>query len=385
MNNLSVYLPPFSGDYSGACSALYDINCLIVLCDASCCTKNYINYEEPRWSPEKRTTMCAQLRTLQIIMGDDSRIISQAADAAKDSGAELIALLGSPVPAITGMDMKGMACEVEKICGIPAVGLNTTGFSDYCSGIEQAQTALFERFVPAAAGKIKNGINILGATPIDLGNTGNEKKIEQAFEEAGYNIICNFSFGCSLDDIERSAAAELNAVVTASGIALAKKMREEAGIPYIAGVPIGRCGVREMLSSDAGTEACPDGNGKRLLIVGDQVISVSIRRALKNNSYVRPIDVVSFFKMHPELMCGRDKKLSGEKNLIELIKSGDYDTVMGDPLLKRIPQMSNVKFYELPHPAVSGPFGWDAVPGFTSEKIEALIEQICKELKWQEN
>ena len=47
--------------------------------------------------------------------------------------------------------------------------------------------------------------------------------------------------------------------------------------------------------------------------------------------------------------------------------------------------MSDMKFYELPHPAVSGPFGWNKVPGFASEGIEALIEQICKELKWQEN
>ena len=37
MGKLSIYLPPFAGDYSGVCSALYDFNCLIVLCDASCC------------------------------------------------------------------------------------------------------------------------------------------------------------------------------------------------------------------------------------------------------------------------------------------------------------------------------------------------------------
>ena len=48
MNNLSIWLPPFAGDYSGACSALFDFNALIILNDAACCTRNYVEYEEPR-------------------------------------------------------------------------------------------------------------------------------------------------------------------------------------------------------------------------------------------------------------------------------------------------------------------------------------------------
>ena len=119
MGRLSIYIPPFAGDYSGVCSALYDFNCLIVLCDANCCTKNYIDYDEPRWSRGKTTTLCAQLRTMEVTLGDDSRILRQTAEAAQALKPDFIALLGSPVPAIVGMDMKGMAREVEALSGVP--------------------------------------------------------------------------------------------------------------------------------------------------------------------------------------------------------------------------------------------------------------------------
>ena len=113
MGRLSVYLSPFAGDYSGACAALFDFNCLIILCDAACCTKNYVDYDEPRWSRRKTTTLCAQLRTLEVTLGDDERLLRQAAEAALDRRPDFVALLGSPVPAIVGMDMGGMARELE--------------------------------------------------------------------------------------------------------------------------------------------------------------------------------------------------------------------------------------------------------------------------------
>ena len=46
MRQLSVYLPPLAGDYSGVCSALFDYNCLILIQDAACCTRNYVDYDD---------------------------------------------------------------------------------------------------------------------------------------------------------------------------------------------------------------------------------------------------------------------------------------------------------------------------------------------------
>ena len=50
MARLSLFLPSFAADYSGVCSCLFDLDALVVVADAACCTRNYIDYDEPRWS-----------------------------------------------------------------------------------------------------------------------------------------------------------------------------------------------------------------------------------------------------------------------------------------------------------------------------------------------
>ena len=135
MGRLSIYIPPFAGDYSGVCSALYDFNCLIVLCDANCCTKNYIDYDEPRWSRGKTTTLCAQLRTMEVTLGDDSRILRQTAEAAQALKPDFIALLGSPVPAVIGMDLAGTCNHIESIDftnKLPLEGMGAGVAEEFC-------------------------------------------------------------------------------------------------------------------------------------------------------------------------------------------------------------------------------------------------------------
>ena len=47
MARLSLFLPSFAADYSGVCSCLFDLDALVVVADAACCTRNYIDYDEP--------------------------------------------------------------------------------------------------------------------------------------------------------------------------------------------------------------------------------------------------------------------------------------------------------------------------------------------------
>ena len=108
MARLSLFLPSFAADYSGVCSCLFDLDALVVVADAACCTRNYIDYDEPRWSRGKTTTLCAQLRTLDVVMGDEAKTVAKVAAAARELEPRMVALLGSPVPAITGMDWLGL-------------------------------------------------------------------------------------------------------------------------------------------------------------------------------------------------------------------------------------------------------------------------------------
>ena len=388
MGRLSVYLPPFAGDYSGACAALFDFNCLIILCDAACCTKNYVDYDEPRWSRRKTTTLCAQLRTLEVTLGDDERLLRQAAEAALDRRPDFVALLGSPVPAIVGMDMGGMARELEARTGIPAIGLDTTGFDTYQRGVELAMGAVYRRFAEKNRLRRAGTVNLLGLTPLDFGADGNAAALREAVEQTGFTVGGSLMMDCTLDQVRRTAEAEVNLVLSAPGMSLARELERELGTPYVAFVPTGTWGVERLgellhAAAAAGRSMLPEPapaeeGGDGILLVGDQVLTSSLRLALREAGCVRPVSAGSFFSRDPGLTRSGDLFLSGELDLVQALRGGRFSAVVGDPLLARVPECRQLSLHPLPHPAVSSRLHWDEVPILTGGVLDALLRDLIK-------
>ncbi len=245
MARLSLYLPPAAGDYSGAASTLFGLDCLVVIVDAGCCTRNYTEYDEPRWARRRKTAFSAQLRTLEAALGDESRIIEQTADMACELGVSCIALLGTPVPAVTGMDLAGIACEVEDVAGVPTLGIETNGFETYERGASKALTALLGRFVCDAAGQQANQnparspeaphVNILGLGPQDFLGEDDMNACVRWFEEAGAVVDFVTSSEYTLTDVARAGSADLSVVVAWSGLEAARLLKERCGVPYVVG------------------------------------------------------------------------------------------------------------------------------------------------------
>ncbi|WP_035243431.1 nitrogenase component 1 [Desulfitobacterium hafniense] len=399
MERLAVYLPPFASDYSGVCSALYELNCLIIIDDASCCTRNYVTYDEPRWTESTRSTFGSNLRTIEAVLGDEERLISQTIEAAEKLKPEFIALLGSPVPAIIGRDMKGIAREIEARSGFAALGFATTGFSYYNKGISAAHLRLLQRFavpgIPTAAGHV----NILGLTPLDFSANDNSRDLIRLLEDNGFRVNVSFWMQTGLDQVRRAPAAEVNLVVSQSGWAAAQYLYKNYGIPYVAAAPLGIRHSRMVLEAlgqtmadkqnriikDAKTGtgaawlaagedgAWPAAGTGALLIIGDQVMANSLRAALRQADCRQDITVASFFDLEPELALPGDLLLKSEKQLIKLLRSGAYTRLMADPLILSIPAAAGLKGHSLPHPAISSLLHWQDVPLFLGEEFEKLI------------
>ncbi len=279
MARLSLYLPPLAGDYSGVCSTLFGLDCLVIIVDANCCTRNYVEYDEPRWARRRKTAFSAQLRTLEAVMGDDERIISQACEAAEELAPACVAIIGSPVPAIMGMDLAGMACEVEARTGIPSLGLSTTGFETYEQGVSLALDALVARFCagdsvsrageagcgPAAGGACAPGtleavggsapvaddgaavseetsprlrVNVLGLSPHDFADEADIRCVRTWLAEAGVDAAFCPDGTYTLDDVAQASVADVSLVVAWSGLAAARRLREEYGVPFVVGRPL---------------------------------------------------------------------------------------------------------------------------------------------------
>ncbi len=382
MSKLCISLPPFAPDYSGAASALFELGGMIIIHDASGCTGNYTSFDEPRWFGSSSAVYCSGLRHMDAILGNDEKLIKEAADAAGSIKPKFIAVLGSPVPTVIGTDLKGVAKEIEAITGIPSIGLETKGLAYYGKGIRDATAEIMKIFATEKLKTRKGTVNILGMTPLDFHINGWEKKFKSLFEENGMEVIACYNMGLTLDDIRNSTAAELNIAVSQAGVQQAEYMKEKYGIPFVAVTPIGdgmTAVEKARKALDKNFTAYKSGAvTSDVLIAGDQIISNSIREYIFERGGV-PADVAVLFDCSPEFMSVNDKLIKDELQLRKLLNSGKYRTVVGDPMLKTIIDEDNLKsinFVSLPHVAVSSKVHWDEYKDFLGSGAEKWLNSI---------
>lgn len=243
MARLSLFLPPPAGDYSGAAGVLFGLDCLVVLVDAGCCTRNYTEYDEPRWARRRKTAFSAQLRTLEAVLGDEERIVEQTAEGVHELGVSCAALLGTPVPAVTGMNLPGIACDVEERAGVPALGIETCGFETYERGASRAFKALVSRFAHASEASATRDeaaplrVNVLGLTAQGFMGEADMQACLGWLQEAGLEIAFSTAGSYTLDDVAAAGQVDASVVVAWSGLDAARELRQRCGVPYVVGRP----------------------------------------------------------------------------------------------------------------------------------------------------
>lgn len=380
MKQVYLQLPPFAPDYSGVCSALFELGGMIIIHDACGCTGNYTGFDEPRWYGSKSQVYCSVLRQIDAIIGDDEKLIGRILEAAEEMKPKFICITGSPVPMVIGTDFQGLAREVEQRTGLPSFGFATTGLKLYDCGAADAFLALVKRFVKKE-GTVPGRINLLGLTPLDFYADSNAQDIKAALEAWGYTIGASIAMGTTLEDIATCGSAQANVVVSQSGLKMAKYMEEQLGIPYVVGVPVGKA----TWLMKALEQACREGKsvvpepvvgGRRVLIMGEQVISDAIRRYLMEEQGVSGIAVANIFTPCPEIAGPEDFQAIGEKELGALVNGGS-ETVIADPMLGWLLKPgSNTQWIDFPIPAVSSKINWKKCVPFIGKKAEALAKQI---------
>lgn len=384
MSKLCITLPPYAPDFSGAASALFDMGGIVVIHDASGCTGSYTGYDEPRWYANNSAVYCSGLRHMDAVLGNDEKFIRRIEEAAKSLNPKFIAILGSPVPMVIGTDFTGFANDVEYRTGIPAIGLPTRGLAYYGHGIVDAMTAMLKKFAKQKRETIPGTINLLGITPLDFHINENSEAFRNLFEENGIPVLASYCMGLQIEDLQKSAAAQLNVAVSQAGAELAKYMQKKYGIPYVVVTPLGNGAialetVKAALRGEAVEAAAAPCEGAQILIVGEQVISNSIRDYLQKKHNVENIAVATLYDVSPELMQPQDMDVKHELQLRKLLNSGNYKTVVGDPMLKKLISpdvLEALCFHELPHVALSSKVHWDECKLFVSTAMEAWLNEI---------
>ncbi len=382
MSKLCITLPPFAPDYSGAASALFELGGMTVIHDASGCTGNYTGFDEPRWFGSSSAVYCSGLRHMDAVLGNDEKFINETVEAAKSIKPEFIALLGSPVPTVIGTDLKGMASEIEALSGIPSIGLETKGLAYYGSGICDATVSIMKKFgLKKSHVKNKDSVNILGMTPLDFYIGGWERKFTELFEGASFHVNACFNMGMTIEDMKNSVNAELNIAVSQAGVQIGKYMFKKYGIPYIAVTPLGDGSIALEKAENAikgKIEAYDYGQPSDILIVGEQIISDSIREYIyrKNGVYA---DVAVLFDCCDEYLKNNDIKIKNELQLRNILNSGKYRTILADPMVRGLLRKENndeVKFIDFPHVAVSSKVHWDEYKPFLGDDSVKWLDTV---------
>lgn len=375
-----------SADTFGVCSALFELGGMIIMHDASGCNSTYTTHDEPRWYDMDSMVYISGLSEMEAIMGDDSKLVDDIVDAARDLKPDFIAVAGTPIPAMTGFDFDSIAYMIEAETGIPSFGFGTTGMNTYVHGASMALEAYARRFVDQKAEKTEHlSVNILGLTPLDFSVNGTDHSVEERLKEAGFEVISKWAMGNSKEDLINAGKAHVNLVLSGTGLGVAKVLNEMFGTPYVIGVPYGDTYGKMLideLKAAAGQEtkdvivgqdtaeaedtdeatvqnanvAAKAQEEKRnetkqtVAIVGEGVTSLSLAKAIECETGAQT-KVICVTECGKNILRGGDCLASCEEDVENALK--DADIMIADPLYKPICP-KNVKFKALPTEAFSG-------------------------------
>ena len=427
MKQTARIISTYSADVMGVCSALFELGGMTVMHDASGCNSTYTTHDEPRWYDMDSMVYISGISEMEAIMGDDEKLISDIVDAAAVLKPAFIAIAGTPIPTMTGFDFEAVAAVIEQRSGIPSFGFPTTGMNTYIHGASMAFAGIAERFVDdpedsksggsntlnMSARKLAsvldsccmrpNGIkvNVLGLTPLDFSVNGTDDSIVQWLEREGVEVVSKWAMGSSLDEIRRSAEADVNLVVSAAGYGAAKVLYERFGMPYAIGFPAGNelpglladriiLSVKQFkeqggadsfeaaeISVDSGVFLDgSEGKGGSTYekgfaaVIGEGITSLSLAGTIELECGI-PAKVLCATECPEDILRECDRMTPDEDDIIPELEGAAF--VIADPLYKPIVPES-AKFISLPSEAFSGRIYRDEIPDLVEDINELLIK-----------
>lgn len=393
MKQIASRISIYSADAFGVCSALYELGGLCVMHDASGCNSTYNTHDEPRWYDFDSMVYISGLSEMEAIMGDDQKFIDDIVYTAKELSPNFIAMAGTPIPTMIGTDFKAIANIIEKETNIPTFGFDTTGMHSYVSGAYKAFEALAKRFlkrndkesraeqkesVDKEGREHQNSrikVNILGVTPLDFSINKSVEAMVDLLKENNFEVISTWAMGSSLEYIKNAGDADVNLVVSYSGIGAAKYMYENLNIPYVVGTPFGKEFAKKVIEDLKEVKSTKENkisydNRKidkdaEITIVGESIMSESLAYAITKEKN-KTVNVISSLETDEKLLLEGDKIAMFEDDIEKCLKNSK--TIIADPLYRPIcPIDSN--FISLPHEAFSGRIYRDEIPNIINKSL----------------
>jgi hypothetical protein len=215
-------------------------------------------------------------------------------------------------------------------------------------------------------------VNILGLTPLDFDAPDSSEIIAELLQAHGFSVNVSLGMGEGHSDWKRAPQADVNLVVSSTGIALAKKMEQLYRIPYVVGTPTGAFaevlfGQLAAAAADqksvvayhmeAPQERKAEVKSPKLVLIGEAVTMNSLAAALFLQCGIQA-QVICPLETREGLLRDCDSHTEGEEDLELLLQelssvAGEHLVIAADPLYRPI-LPEHARFVPLSHEAFSG-------------------------------
>ncbi|SFI21564.1 Nitrogenase component 1 type Oxidoreductase [Tindallia magadiensis] len=364
MKTILTKLPPLAPDYSGASAAFYSLGGVIILNGADGCIGNVTGYDEPRFFEEPSHIFSSGLREIHAITGDEEVLLEKIRKAQIRENIQFIVILGTPTSAVIASDHESISKMVMAEKSIPVIPLNTTGIETYEKGSALAFETIAKNWASSEQ-PAQGAVNILGATPMDYWSLNQIMEIKEALESHGQRVNSIWGMdGQGLDSIKRSLNAQVNLVISISGLKAAKYLKQKYDMPYVVGVPVGKESTKALVDQLKNPSAPVERREEKNsippagLIIGEQVWANAFRDYLEKEKAMSSLQVCSLFQMEKAYCREGDKQIDSEEELEMMAETHSYPVVVGDPFFQSIFTSDKTNFYSAPHLAVSSRISW---------------------------
>jgi nitrogenase molybdenum-iron protein alpha/beta subunit len=196
-------------------------------------------------------TSCTAQDEADVVYGGEGKLLEAVKEADERYHPELIVILSCCCSGIIGDDVETIAQRAEKEVNARVLAIRSEGFGgDFRSGYEDAFKVIMGLMEPPTE-KMKGTINIIGARegPTYTEWTQDLDEIERLVSAIGAKINAVLCGGCTVEQIRRARAVELNASWCYDwGQKLGDLMEVRFGIPYArTGQPYGLKATEEWV------------------------------------------------------------------------------------------------------------------------------------------
>jgi hypothetical protein len=274
--------------------------------------------------------MNSDIRNADIICGTHQKVLDAFDLGAEHFNPDFVLLAYAPSSSMIGSDLDAGAEEIGAKSALPAACVDLHGDKDYLYGISRTLETM-GRLLLTRRETLPNTVNLLGCNTLDW-TPETLADVQRLLSDAGYTVLSRWGWKETTENLEQASAAQVNLVVHAAGLRLARYMEAEFGVPYVVGAPFGADQWTDLLAQlrgEAAGETPPDRDEPQALVIGEQLTADAIRRALLRRGF-EGVQVLSFYDMDKAILAPGDQKLSSEDDLAAKAAQPSLKLVFGN-------------------------------------------------------